>query len=518
MPVRLQPNLELAAEVVVVGSGVAGLWGSLANTALSGGGFTGSGPDFSVADHALLTRQLAQGLAEDSLVECLAAGGEREIQRLSEIVGTRIVYVGGGRYELRSTAEAVIPGKTLTGALCEKVRLSDVRVVENATVLGLMVKDGQVGGLYGVLCDGDVFRVTSGAIVLATGGYAGCVGQSNNAPRLTGDGHMLALNAGGSLRDLEYIQFHPLGIEEPHLPSYIVPYPFPRGTRLESADGRDLIASHFGPDATLQEVCSAHRDELSFLLLKEKMSSGSPILRLGAFSHGDEDLFCARLLNRYYPGEVPHTIRVGPVSHFTMGGVAVDRDLSVMPGLFAAGEIVGGLHGANRYSGNALTAGLVQGRQACLNAARYSKKEGNRRRLPLPDDPILRAAGKGDLCDLPGRSRLADLKRLARRLAWSGLGPIRSARTLETALGAIRALREEVVHAEVPKGADLALRHFELLNMVLLTELATRAAAMRRESRGSHRREDFPQSDGAWQRSIFFRKGDQGSVVTVVGG
>lgn len=521
--------VEMQTDILVIGSGLAGLWSSIcladkdqdvvlisksllgagSNTCLSGAAFTASGPGFDHSDHEWLFFSSGQGLLDkhSKLVEQVVQNGEREINELSLKTKLKIKYIKRGRYELETEPNVTIPGGELVFSLANIVRTSRIKIMENATVFSLLKEDGKIWGATGCLSQGEPFKVIAKATILATGGYASCLTRNDNSKRISGDGHLLALNSGGFLRDLEFIQFYPLGMDEIFLPSYLVDYPFPKGTRLESGDEKDIISTHFGPGVSFEQACSAFRDQLSILLEKEILRGKKPTV---VFQYLDETIPFCRLLASYGMSSPPIKIKVAPCAHFTMGGVDVDSNLSILPGLFGAGEIVGGLHGANRFSGNALTACLVQGRIASLGALRMSRQNKS---IPKMGGKILpfrqKLMKKGKVDDL--KKEIAVISILAAKTGMQCIGPVRNFADLFFGLTKIRELKSYLETFTLPDNPPLMIRYYETWNKISLIELSIKSSLARTESRGSHYREDYPNSDNNQKGSYLLQKGEDGS-------
>ncbi|MDQ7794533.1 MAG: FAD-dependent oxidoreductase [bacterium] len=511
----------MKADVTVLGAGAAGLWSALTaaragatvvilsraplgagtNTSLAGGGLLAAGDGFSSRDHARATLASGQGLADPGLAVNLAAQAGTELRALTRETGIELIYLGRGHYRLPSGPDFGLPGHALTVALVKLVRAAGIRVLAGASVLGLLTRTGRVWGAHGVLPDGSAFRVIAAATILATGGYAGCLSPNDNSPCVAGAGQVWALEAGAALRDLEFIQFFPVGLDAPDLPSYPLPYPYPAGTALEDEAGGDLLASHF-PGRTLEDVCTRDRDRLAIVLANEREAGRPAWVRFG---RGGSDLLCLQLLDRY--GWRRERVRVRPLAHFTMGGVAVDENLQALPGLFAAGEVVGGQHGANRCGGNALTACLVHGRAAGQGAAGLAARTKTRPPVFPPESSrlLLAAARQPPAATSPD---LAELRRRAMAIGGCHLGPVRGRPQLREGIAGVAGLSRAL--SGLPAGASLVARHQELRWMLTLLGLAMESAMARTESRGAHCREDYPQPESGQARPIVVRLDPRG--------
>jgi len=520
--------VEMRADILVIGSGLAGLWSSIclndkdqdvilisksflgagSNTCLSGAAFTASGPNFDHSDHECLFFSNGQGLLEKhpDLVQQVVQNGEREINELSFRTKLKFRYIRGGRYELETKRNVTIPGGELIFSLVNIVRASRIKVMENATVFSLLKEDGKIWGATGCFFQGQPFKIIAKATILATGGYASCLSRNDNSKRISGDGHLLAFNSGALLRDLEFIQFYPLGMDEIFLPSYLVDYPFPKGTRLESEDEEDIIRSHFGPGVSFEQVCSQFRDQLSILIEKEILRGKKPTV---VFEDLDGKIPFCRLLASYGMSSPPIRIKVAPCAHFTMGGVDVDSNLSILPGLFGAGEIIGGLHGANRFSGNALTACLVQGRIASSSAIKMSRQNKLIPKVGEKVHPFYQELMK-NLKVENLKKEIEEISILAEKIGMQCIGPVRNSGDLIFGLKKIRELKSYLETLTLSENAPLIIRYYETWNKISLIELSITSSLARTESRGSHYREDYPNRDSNQKGSYFLQKGKDG--------
>jgi succinate dehydrogenase/fumarate reductase flavoprotein subunit len=207
------------------------------------------------------------------------------------------------------------------------------------------------------------------------------------------------------------------------------------------------------------------------------------------------------LLERVKAGQRP--VRVAPVCHFTMGGVAVDKcGGTEVPGLYAAGEVIGGVHGANRHGGNALTSALVFGARAGRRAAKYAKEAS--REMPSGFEEELKRyrglrGGRGE--------EAGDLMSRLRRLMWSWVGILREEEGLKRALREIEDIRRKTSEIEAPNRREM-LRALELSMALDAAEMICHSALLRRESRGAHYRVDHPEENEGWLKTIYLKKKD----------
>ncbi|MFN2432047.1 MAG: FAD-dependent oxidoreductase [Gemmatimonadota bacterium] len=347
-----------------------------------------------------------------------------------------------------------------------------------------------------------VFRAR--AVVLATGGIGKAYRITSNSWEYTADGHVLAWEAGAELIDLEFVQFHPTGMVWPPGVMGILVTEAVRGEGgiLRNAEGFRFMEKY---DPRRMELST--RDQVARAIYTEvKEGRGSP--HGGVFldiSHKPADYVKTKLPSMYHQflelADVDITqapMEVGPTTHYVMGGVRVDADsgASTIPGLFAAGEVAGGMHGANRLGGNSLSDLLVFGRRAGAGAAAFASESAE---LPPVDPKQVRQAGEEMVApfERQGENPYA-LHRELQELMQRSVGIFRTAEDLRQGIQALAGLRERarVVRVE-------GSRHFnpgwhlarDLQSLLVISEAVARSALLREESRGAHARLDFPGLD-----------------------
>ncbi|HSJ18958.1 MAG TPA: fumarate reductase/succinate dehydrogenase flavoprotein subunit [Nocardioidaceae bacterium] len=390
-----------------------------------------------------------------------------------------------------------------------------------------------------------VFRTPS--VVLATGGIGKSYQVTSNSWEYTGDGHALALRAGASLINMEFVQFHPTGMVWPPSVRGILVTESVRGDGgvLKNSEGERFMFNYipeFFRSETADTIEEAEgwytdkknnrrppellpRDEVARAINSEiKAGRGSPHggVFLDIASRRDADFIRRRLPSMYHQfkelADVDITaepMEVGPTCHYVMGGVEVNADTeeSLVEGLYAAGEVAGGMHGSNRLGGNSLSDLLVFGRRAGHNAAYHAQRVSSR--WPhLPDEEVKAAAARAlaPFEEEGGENPYTiqkDLQDVMQRL----VGIIRKADELRESLVEIERLKDRAKrltvegHRQYNPGWHLAL---DLKNMLVVSECIARAALEREESRGGHTRDDFPSPDPEW--------GARNLVLTLSGG
>ncbi|HVY15380.1 MAG TPA: FAD-binding protein [Rhodopila sp.] len=406
----------------------------------------------------------------------------------------RCVYV-----DFLSTGPAV--SKTLRAMV---QRTDGVRRLGDVLVTDLVVQDGAVTGAVAVHIEtGDVLTLAARATIVATGGLTRLYRRNSASANMAGDGYALALRAGASLIDMEFVQFFPIGHLAPRLigmdPIMWDPFRYKLGGRLLNGRGEEFVERYGSTDAGRYVVT---RDLATYAITKEvEAGRGSP--HGGAwlsFRHIPEAALRAAfgpVIDRLAKAGIDLTrddVEVAPIAHYHMGGIRVDTAMATgVPGLFAAGEAVGGANGANRLSGNAITEALAFGRAAGRSAAGW--------RGTADFDPAAAAEAVALAGAEGAASNTAALFARLQAVMAEHVGPFRSQAGLAAALQALGTLRAEAGTAPPgrPRPHDLArVDWFDLRQALLVADCVIKAALARTESRGAHQREDFPAMDDNW--------------------
>lgn len=406
-----------------------------------------------------------------------------------------------------------------------------------------LLKDGdRIAGAFGYWREsGNFVLFETPAVVLATGGIGKSYKVTSNSWEYTGDGHALALRAGATLINMEFLQFHPTGMVWPPSVKGILVTEGVRGDGgvLKNSEGKrfmfDYIPAVFKgqyaeteeeADQWLRDNDSARRtpdllprDEVARAINEEvKAGRGTPHggVYLDIASRLPREEILKRLPSMHHQfselADVDITaepMEVGPTCHYVMGGIEVDPDTgaAVVPGLFAAGECSGGMHGSNRLGGNSLSDLLVFGRRAGLGASSYVERLAER---PKVSEDDVDAAAKTALApfDPPAEGAPenpytlhSDMQQTMNDL----VGIIRKEHELSEAIEKLGTLRERYDHVTVEgkrpfnPGWHLAL---DLRNMLLVSECVAQAALIRTESRGGHTRDDHPKMEADWRNKL----------------
>ncbi len=395
-------------------------------------------------------------------------------------------------------------GKVLMVALGRRAKTLGVEVRDHSLVLEILKAEGAVNGLLLLdLRQGALSVLPAKTVVLAAGGNIAMYAQHSNPDELTGDGQALAHAAGATLIDLEFIQSYPTVLISPPAARGLH-YPTGRllgfGARLLNGKREEFF--HNYDSLPIQR---ATRDALSrAIVLEAAAGRGSP--NGGAFIDASA-VAPETLRDVHFEGyfrdlqvDVGHDLaEIAPTPHFTLGGARIDRDgRTDLPGLFAAGEVAGGLHGANRLTGVALPDALVFGAAAGRAAAAAARP------VPQPvlaDSPWAAAALRPAT---PGAPHVGEAAAALREAMQAGAGVLKTADGLTETLHRLDAVEAMLPHlASRQPGLRLnweLARILELRHMLTAARLHARAALARSESRGAHLRLDFPREDPAWCR------------------
>ena len=388
-------------------------------------------------------------------------------------------------------------------------RSNGIRKAGDLCVIDLLHNKGDVVGAAALhLGSGAPVILSAKATILATGGLTRLYRRNSASANMGGDGYALALRAGASLVDMEFVQFFPIGHLAPRLigmdPIMWDPFRYKLGGRLLN-NRMEEFTQHYGVAEDGKYVIT--RDVGSFAILKEvEAGRGSPHGGVYlSFQHCPESALreaFGPVIDRLAANGIDLTkmpIEVAPIAHYHMGGIVTDAGMqTTLPGLFAAGEAVGGANGANRLSGNAITEALVFGRRAGRNAASYVK------RLKTSPDHADNAHEVTALVasDAPTRAfNTAAMQEALQKTMQDNVGALRNGTRIAAALETIVSLTDELGDTPPGDGNRFDMRRidwFDLRNMLLVSRAVAEAALRRTETRGAHQREDYPGLSPDW--------------------
>ncbi|MDR1732712.1 MAG: FAD-binding protein [Synergistaceae bacterium] len=501
---------EEGARVAVVNKGYTPHTGA---TIMAPGSFAAVGeawksPNDSKECHFRDTLAGGQYLNKQDLVKAMVEGAAEAAEKMERMGALFQRTENGTSYALRTDGGHSYPrslylgnhiGRELCGTLTGELIKRQVPIYENVFILEILKDQNGVRGVLGLDMDTlEPLLFECASLVLATGGAGYLYENSDNPPDLTGDGLALALRLGLSLMDMEFVQVYPLGfLSPPSIKGAEAAYI--NCVRLFNAKGERFM-ERWNPE----KIEMATRDTLIAAIMQEiQEGRGSPSGGVFAgFQHLTPEVMereMPDLLETYKSiGFDPHRemLEVAPTVHFTMGGVAVDENWGTpLPGLYGAGEVCGGVHGANRLSQNALTEALVSGFTAGRNAAQHALKQ-QKMAFSLP--PSCCQGIENHISVLQKRKEGVDVeeyRRQVRKIMWEKTGILRREESLTEALTALKKLQDLPMRLEVKDSPLHVIQSFENRNMVLVGLAMTASALCRRESRGAHNRTDWPEMD-----------------------
>ncbi len=438
------------------------------------------------------------------------------------------------------------------------VYIPGIKVYMECTVIRLLKTGDRVTGAVAYDRERGQFKVfTANAVVLATGGIGRAFSITSNSWEYTGDGQSLAYNSGAALQDMEFVQFHPTGMVWPPSVKGILVTEGVRGEGgvLRNKEGRrfmfdDIPENYRAQTADTEEEGWRYvmgdksarrppelltRDHVARCIVREvREGRGSP--------HGGVFLDISWIKTRLKDGEArikkklpsmyhqfkqladiditKEAMEIGPTTHYVMGGVRVDGDtqMSTVPGLFAAGECAAGLHGANRLGGNSLSDLVVFGKRAGEAAAEFASKQS---RVPVPADEMnsiaATALGPFERGKEAGAESSFQVQQDLQVMMQSLVGIVRREDELKKALDGLEELKRRAAKVAVPGGREFNPgwhTALDLVNLLTVSEAITRSALERKESRGGHFRDDYPEKDPEYGKfTILLRRGDNGEMI-----
>jgi succinate dehydrogenase/fumarate reductase flavoprotein subunit len=552
--------LEYRADVLVIGSGAAGLMAAhvaassgrsvvLADKSLIGrGGATimaqmttavalaSAEPD-TVDLHIEDTIAGARGLADPAIVRAVCERAPEVILEV-EKYGANWARTPDGRY-----SQVVAPGHSrkrcvyvdvlrtgdaVSQALRSVVRRhAEIRRLPNVMITKIAVERGRAIGALGFAVEELApVAISADAVIIATGGLTAIYQRNSASWNMTGDGFVLAAEAGATLRDMEFVQFFPIAHLYPPLvhldPIMWDPFRYKLGGRLLNGKFEEFMDRYTGE---VSGRYSAPRDQASYAILSEvEAGRGSPhggvwldfrMIEPEKLRAGFGPVI--GILERQGIDLTRDMVEVAPTAHYFLSGIEVDTAMRTsIDGLLACGEAIYGMHGANRLSGNAITEALVTGRIAGETAAASTGNGGSAKlggalreewarlqRLWFPH-----AVERDEVTT-------GSLKTRLRQAMERGAGPLRTRRGLESALNELRALKEETEATALAPQATFAINlqeKVEVRNMLAVGEAVVRGALARCETRGAHVRLDCPQQDER-PLSRAFRLGADGWII-----
>jgi succinate dehydrogenase / fumarate reductase, flavoprotein subunit len=414
---------------------------------------------------------------------------------------------------------------------------SKIKVFAECTITEILKENGKIAGAYGYWREsGEEVLFEAPAVVIATGGVGKTFKITSNSWEGTGDGHALALKAGANLVDMEFLQFHPTGMVWPPSVRGILVTESVRGEGgiLTNSEGERFMFKYI-PDVFKDKYADNEaeadrwyedqdnnrrppellpRDEVARAINSE-VKAGRGTEHGGVFLDVSKRI-PAEVIKKRLPSMwhqfyelagvdiTKEAMEVGPTCHYVMGGVEVEADTAAavgVPGLYAAGEVAGGMHGSNRLGGNSLTDLLVFGRRAGAGAAEFVKSAGAN---PVADSTIKAAAARIEApFSRAGGENSYSLHAELQEVTHNLVGIIRTRSEIEEAIAKIADIRARSKNVAVAGGRKFNPGFhlaFDLDNMLLVAESTAKSALLREESRGGHTRDDFPGMNPDWRQ------------------
>ena len=418
----------------------------------------------------------------------------------------------GGQTYRRTCYQGDRTGAELLNALKEEIIKRDIECIEEVMITSLVTDGNQVIGATGLdLNDSSLIYFKAKSVILASGGAGQLFPVTSNTFQKNGDGFAIAYRAGANLIDMEQIQFHPTGMVTPESKKGVLVTEAVRaeGGKLFNNDGERFMSKY---DPEKMEL--ATRDVVARSIYQE-IIEGRGTENGGVYldiSHLDDDYIQEQLETMVLQFEnvgvdiKNEPIEVAPTAHHFMGGLKINTDgSSSLKNLFGAGEVCGGVHGANRLGGNALADTQVFGKisgESASNAAKTTELKTN-------EEQVLKEASRIESIIKKGTIKPQEFKNKIKSLMWEKVAIVRDEETLNEALKELLEMQKELetldVGSQKQYNSDLVTA-LEVINMVEICILVVKSAIIRRESRGAHFRSDFPESKDEWKKSIVLNK------------
>lgn len=506
------------ANVIIVDKSLIGRGGATILAQMTVAVALGDAEDDSPDIHFEDTMAGSRGMADPAIVRAIVDNGPQVIRDLDDY-GVRWAKTPDGRF-----SQVVSPGHSrkrcvyvdilntggATSTALRKWIWKDEKItrLKNVMITRLIKQDGRVVGAAGFSMEElKPVSISASSTIMATGGLTEIFERNSASSNMTGDGYLLAAQAGCELNDMEMVQFFPIAHLYPPLvgidPIMWDPFRYKLGGHLLNGNMEEFMDRYANEAAG---EYTATRDLTSYAIFKE-VEAGRGTPHGGAFLDftmiSEEELRkgfgpVIDILLKQGVDLTKDVVEVAPMAHFMLGGIKVNAAMETdVPGLLACGELISGMHGANRLSGNAITEALVTGRIAGQQAAKstldrndeYVESESEAEWLRLSRFWHPREVEKDD------RSIL-EIKRRIKKAMWEGAGPLRTEAELKNALVEIIQLRKEIEDTALAPAKYYALplvEKIEAHNMTVIGESIILGAIERRESRGAHVRLDFPE-------------------------
>ena len=470
-------------------------------TSYSGGGFSlPAGKNGGTEAFRKATRNVGREMNHSGMLETFVAGCEAGLREIQSWGVTLRFTDDGHAWSSETAPNPVMGGGGMVSQLAAIARAEGVQFLEDAMAVSIRTRNGAVSGVEAIEWrTGKTHALPASSVILATGGGGRIYERTDNPARMTGDGYALALDLGLSLIDMEFVQFYPLGLDEPDLPVWMIGLPIVDIVRLTDGSGREFMKEAFaswgiknGWEANFLardrsarlvqsvwdsgDAATLHFEDLSGEVLRSKKLQELLIVAPEGITHGKG-----------------RPVRVRPIQHYFCGGVTVDGNAETsVPGLFACGEVTGGVDGASRIGGNALTNLVTFGLLAGRGAATHCGAAGAF--VPEAAERLLKDFPDGTVSPESIRKEIASVVE-------SSLGPVRNGAGCREAAERLEILSGDIRRVTRRPGMEL-LHALELSGLSTTATAVARAASLREESRGTHCRTEFPEERDCWKRPV----------------
>ncbi len=516
--IKLAKNNRKVAIVTKLGPGKA------SNTVYSMGLFNCGKDDLEKEKHYKLSIEAGENLNQKNILRKMINGAPPAFEYFINELGIDLEERERGF--LYKKGDNIYPGANIVSKLKEVAVDAGVVFYTQHLPVEIVVNENSCKGLVALDQDSSPVYLKSNNIMLASGGFGGAFKNTDNPPAVSGEGMILAYRAGAKLKDLEFIQYYPLGFRDDRLPSFIAPPFYPQSTKLTNDSGDDLIKKHLGKEYDVNSASQKMRDKLS-IALEQEWKKEKVWMDMTACDESEwENLNSGPIYEKLNFNFLKEQFMVGPTAHHTMGGVSIDEDLFTgINGLFAAGEVVGGVHGANRLGGNALTEALVFGimcadkmeaRATSISSENFGaeglakeKNAANSENVTCqnPLTAMLFADGMGPKPIKQEHNKRSnmntkELSKTLKELYSDCLSPLRDEERLKNGLKKAEKFRKEILNVAIRATGKDIKKLITLEMSAKLLELVIVSALLRKETRGSHYREDFSEIDKNFNRNI----------------
>ena len=551
--IKIDQIQDIKTDVLIIGSGGAGLRAAIEakrygadvlvvdkvvigtnnNTRYSGGGFKAALPGIlsdaythipeSPYEHTILAVEHGEYLNDENLIETLCYHAPAYLLELKDfgVEHFRDMYL-----------KVPYPhGTGLVKPLMKTMKKMGCRTIPGFAVVDLLYSDGRCSGVFGFnVYKKKFYKINAKSTILCTGGAGEIFERNDTTANTTGDGYALAFRAGVSLRDMEIIQFEPYVQAEPGLPMM---------DRHEcEAEFYGILRNRYGEEflqkylpAKKAELDAFHKQFGSHLTdIREKVSRAmAQEVHAGRGDHGavffdltvvPDEKWEADIASVYTKSALlrgfdtkKKWLHVYPGAICSLGGVAInERCETALQGLFAAGEVAGGVHGAARLGGDALSEtivfGAIAGKSAALYALENELVKATRSQSQEIIDSVTPFINVSE--DAVYSTDIHELKKTLKNVMWGKAGLVRNKKGLEKAVNELAQLGKERLPQLKANSFRELERILEIRNMCLVAEMVAKAAKLRDESRGGHYREDFPyRDDHKWLANIFITNQDK---------